>query len=748
MREAEFRAWMAAQGHSLSTQNTQITDAKRLETHFGDLDDAFDTDGLDTIRTALHYSKSDERASRPNPAPFPIDGNLYANLSHYRSTLSYYANFRAGSDRVAATFDSDDADKRVLLLDDTGTPHWPVRQINQQTGHKAFRIRGASNKTEDAEETTDIVAVARALLIEGKSVRVLRANNGRRPYLAYGKQKLISYEVTAEIAAALGIPRQGSVNQLFTTRPTQLSTSQERASEASMTNPTNLILYGPPGTGKTYATAAEAVRLCGETAGDSRDELMARYRELVGAGRIAFVTFHQNFSYEDFVEGLRPVPIENDDGNAAGFQLRPEPGLFQQIASRAGVVPLTSGDAPFALSGRGIYKMSLGDASDPGSAWVFEESLSNGYALFGFEDIDWSDPRFEDRGEILREALSRHPEKNFTPQTGPIQSTDVFRNDLDIDDLIIVTKGLSHFRAIGLVEGEYEYAPRASGRYSHRRKVRWLWSDPQGRRASDITPVQFARKTIYPLRQSDLDLGAISALIGQGGGEVIPTAPLPHVLIIDEINRANVSKVFGELITLIEPDKRLGMPNSLTLTLPYSRKSFGVPANLHIIGTMNTADRSIALLDTALRRRFTFREIAPEPQLLPEQIDGVPLRRLLDRINDRIEYLIDRDHRVGHAFFMACGSRDDIDHVMRDKVIPLLQEYFFEDWSRIHAVVGDGFIGRRDLAPPPGIEGDPRPSWFVRPHFSANAYDRLIAGSGAMPTPDDEYGDAAGGDET
>lgn len=209
-------------------------------------------------------------------------------------------------------------------------------------------------------------------------------------------------------------------------------------------------------------------------------------------------------------------------------------------------------------------------------------------------------------------------------------------------------------------------APRDGGRYSHRRKVRWLWSDPNGRKASDITPVKFARKTIYPLRQNDLDLGAISALIGQGGGEVTPTEPLPHVLIIDEINRANVSKVFGELITLIEPDKRLGMPNSLTLTLPYSRKSFGVPANLHIIGTMNTADRSIALLDTALRRRFTFREVAPEPRLLPEQVDGVPLRRVLDIINDRIEYLIDRDHRVGHAFFMACGSRDDIDQVMRD----------------------------------------------------------------------------------
>ena len=523
-----------------------------------------------------------------------------------------------------------------------------------------------------------------------------------------------------------------------------LSSPKAHLPQSTTPNPTNLILYGPPGTGKTYATAAEAVRLCGEDVMNERAELMALYGKLVDAGRIAFVTFHQHFSYEDFVEGLRPVPIENEDGNASGFQLRPEPGLFQQIAARARVAPLTSGEKPFDVSDRAIFKMSLGDASDPSAAWVFEESLAKGYALFGFENIDWSDPRFAERSAILREAEAKLPEKTFTLLTGPIQSTDVFRNDLEIGDLIIVSKGLSKFRAIGIVEGAYEYAPRKDGRYSHRRKVRWIWSDAQGRKASDITLVAFARKTIYPLKQNDLDMGAISALIADGDSEVTSAAPLPHVLIIDEINRANISKVFGELITLIEPDKRLGMPNALTLSLPYSKKNFGVPANLHIIGTMNTADRSIALLDTALRRRFTFREIAPVLELLPEQVDGLPLRRTLERINDRIEYLIDREHRIGHAFFMGCASRDDVDQVMRDKVIPLLQEYFFEDWSRIHAVIGDGFIGRRDLSPPPGIEGDQRPSWFVRQPFAANAYERLISGPAAMSDPNEKMADDTG----
>ena len=542
-----------------------------------------------------------------------------------------------------------------------------------------------------------------------------------------------------DIQGFLWIALDDPATELLETDPSP-DTSESRERPVSI-SPVNLILYGPPGTGKTFATAEEAVRLCGEPVDGDREAVMRVYRRLLAAGRIEFVTFHQSMSYEDFVEGRQPVTgSEDDDGaSTAGFRLETVPGIFRRIAKRAEKCRgRSAGGDEISVSDRQVFKMSIGEANNPEDDYLFEEAIKGGYTLLGFEDIDWSDDKYVDLEAII-EACKSKGHTDINARSGWVQTPFIFRNRVRKGDIVIVSKANSLFRAIGEFTGDYEYFRRPDDRYSHRRAVRWLWADRQGVSVSEIYTRRFTRKTIYQLFASELNVPALERYLNsqQTDGQAEPES---FVLIIDEINRANISKVFGELITLLEKDKRLGQPNELKVRLPYSGDDFGVPSNLHILGTMNTADRSIALLDTALRRRFTFREMMPDPSLLAGAAAtcGLNLPQILAKINERIEYFYDREHQIGHAYFIDCTSQADVDSVMRDRVIPLLAEYFFEDAEKVAAVLGDAasddkplggcFLNRSVLKAPPGIEEDdalPRFRWEVRSKDDGFDYSRL-----------------------
>lgn len=443
--------------------------------------------------------------------------------------------------------------------------------------------------------------------------------------------------------------------------------------------PLNMIFFGPPGTGKTFKTADAAVKICDGECSASRQETMERYKELEKEGRLRFVTFHQSYGYEDFVEGLRP---ESKDGQ---ISYRVRPGIFREACDAARlstfIKPGLSGKP---LKERTIYKMSLGIAGSNEGKQAFQECIKGDFVLLGWgQDIDFSDCTGLDQIAKRIEEINKEIEK---PES-QARYVKVFKEDLQVGDIVIASQGNRAFRAIGEVTGEYDYREEAvAGRYHQIRAVRWLAVFDGNRSVADIYDRAFMQQAIYKLSPDSVNHEALEGLLR--GSEA--AGPRPFVLIIDEINRANISKVFGELITLLEPDKREGELNALTVRLPYSGDEFSVPANLHVVGTMNTADRSIALLDTALRRRFDFEELRPDYSALPEGlVDGVDLRAILMAMNDRIEYLYDRDHTIGHAYFIHVSNLSELEAAFRRRVIPLLQEYFYEDWSKIISVLRD-----------------------------------------------------------
>lgn len=390
---------------------------------------------------------------------------------------------------------------------------------------------------------------------------------------------------------------------------------KEKSQDYSAQTALNQIFYGPPGTGKTYRTIEAAV-LAAEPSFTytSREDLKAKYNELVLQRRIQFVTFHQSYGYEEFVEGLRAV---TEDGQVS-----------------------------YEVQG-GIFK------------------------------------------RICASAMSNIAKSQSITQKSFEACWDEFLGDFDDEDGVKVTTKKGWFR-ITEINGNTIYFEKSNGNSKHTFSIKTLKALFNGTRVLKGGMNAYYQPLVeHLMTYAEFERGIIE-----------PTKNF--VLVIDEINRGNISKIFGELITLIEDSKRSfnKTTESIEVTLPYSGDSFSVPANLYLIGTMNTADRSLAMMDTALRRRFDFVEMMPNYSLLSGQVvKGIQLDALLHKMNARIEALYDREHTLGHAFFSPvvkaiqkgdeANAFNSLKLVFLNKIIPLLEEYFFDDWNKIRLVLGD-----------------------------------------------------------
>lgn len=455
--------------------------------------------------------------------------------------------------------------------------------------------------------------------------------------------------------------------------------------------PLNQILYGPPGTGKTFSTVDSALAILDPDFlaqhRQDRAKLKARFDALERERRVRFVTFHQSFSYEDFVEGIRASTGEDAGGAGSGLRYAVERGVFGDLCGEARRDRAMEADLGVRDDAT-IWKISISEASAKDGTRQY--CLDHNEARVGWDHVkdirhaDLSDPKL---GLGQKDQQSLHN----------------FANEVEVGDVMLCLGSKTTVRAVGVVTGDYEYSaevpPGVRSDYVHRRQVRWLRTDLD----FDITALndgkQLTLATIYPLRR--IDWATLEEAL-RGAGALVPTAApgskaserRPYVLIIDEINRGNISRIFGELITLIEPSKRAGAPEALEVVLPYSKKPFSVPDNVYLIGTMNTADRSLTGMDVALRRRFVFVPMPPRPSdLRGVAVEELDVEELLGVMNQRIEALLDRDHCLGHAYFLplrgASAPLATLAAIFRNQVLPLLQEYFFDDWQRIQWVLND-----------------------------------------------------------
>ena len=445
----------------------------------------------------------------------------------------------------------------------------------------------------------------------------------------------------------------------------------------------NVIFYGPPGTGKTYTTAKRAVEICkteSEKELTDYSEIMKKYNELKKKNRIEFITFHQSYGYEEFIEGIKPIVLNEDDESEDESENNQESKTNIKIENDIKYDVVDGVFKKFCDNARkAIIETDNNNNDDiPLEAIVWKVTVRNNVIKDCFENsrvrIDWN---FDDAGAVG------------------------FVEEVKKGDIIITTDGSrTKINGIAVVIDDKGYILAGEERDTTTRSVKWLAKNINENIKNINKEKMLHRRTVA--RVPNMKVEDIIKLAKEKNQKelskiVIKENKEPYVFIIDEINRGNISKIFGELITLIEPTKRSGKKECISTKLPYSKEEFTVPDNVYIIGTMNTADRSIALMDTALRRRFKFEEMLPNYDLLEDifvEDEGVKVNigAMLKVINERIEYLYDREHTIGHAVFLELKENNNIDkleNIFKKSVIPLLQEYFYEDYEKIRIVLGD-----------------------------------------------------------
>jgi len=441
-------------------------------------------------------------------------------------------------------------------------------------------------------------------------------------------------------------------------------------------NPQNIILHGPPGTGKTYSTTERALQLIlgsEKIKGMSQDTMVRHFRQLQQQGRIEFITFHQSYGYEEFVEGIRPV-LDEQAGSEVHYELHK--GVFKSIALRAAGEGLRNRaeTASFDL----LWKQLLNEINK-------EESMVKG----SITDIQYL-LTVTSRNNIHIQACEVDEEGNVTLKDGHVGQTASKEN---------VRLIWEHRQALGpepeeITQGKTKklFAQKMGGDGGHHYTAIWI---------AYKELLQISRTTLRPSSKERPAESVVQEALDKSSAGLVEfsfssTSP-QYVLIIDEINRGNISKILGELITLLEPDKRLSHANELKLPLSYSPEHrFAVPPNLHVIGTMNTADRSIALMDVALRRRFSFEELMPEKRIISRVLEQKKaashftelVEDIFVTINSRIRFLYDQDHQLGHAYFLDAVDYESLRLIFVDRLIPLLQEYFYGAWDKICMVLG------------------------------------------------------------